>query len=136
MSSNKNQNNKNSNRNNNYNNKNQNKQTGTKHTVEAEQVKKQNVENTKDTVKEAVVEQKPAEAKAQPGKINKAAKTGNRIDVNELKDKLNNVLNRKNTRIVLVSAAKIVLPVIALIIVVATIISCLLYTSPSPRDRV
>ena len=123
MSSNKNQNNKNSNRNNNYNNKNQNKQTGTKHTVEAEQVKKQNVENTKDTVKEAVVEQKPAEAKAQPGKINKAAKTGNRIDVNELKDKLNNVLNRKNTRIVLVSAAKIVLPVIALIIVVATIIS-------------
>ena len=51
-----NNNNKNSNRNNyknnNYNKKNQNKQTGTRRTVEAEQVKKQNVENTKEVEKE------------------------------------------------------------------------------------
>lgn len=128
MSNNKNQNsNKNNNRNNyknnNYNKKNQDKQTGTKRTVEAEQVKKQNVENTKEVEKETVAEPKAAEVKAQPEKINKTAQTENRIDVNELKDKLTNVLNRKNTRIVLVSAAKIVLPVIALIIVIATIIS-------------
>ena len=122
-----NNNNKNNNRNNyknnNYNKKNQNKQTGMRRTVEAEQVKKQNVENTKEVEKETVAEPKVAEVKAQPEKISKAAKTENRIDVNELKDKLTNVLNRKNTRIVLVSAAKIVLPVIALIIVIATIIS-------------
>ena len=119
-----NNNNKNNNRNNyknnNYNKKNQNKQTGMRRTVEVEQVKKQNVENTKEVEKETVAEPKAAEVKAQPEKISKAAKTENRIDVNELKDKLTNVLNRKNTRIVLVSAAKIVLPVIALIIVVAT----------------
>ena len=98
-----NNNNKNNNRNNyknnNYNKKNQNKQTGTRRTVEAEQVKKQNVENTKEVEKETVAEPKAAEVKAQPEKINKAAKTENRIDVNELKDKLTNVLNRKNTSI-------------------------------------
>ena len=54
MSNNKNQNNNNRNnyKNNNYNKKNQNKQTGTRRTVEAEQVKKQNVENTKEVEKE------------------------------------------------------------------------------------
>lgn len=105
-------------KNNNYNKKNQNKQTSAKRTVESEPIKRQNVENIEETAK-----QKTAEVQEQSEKVNKTAKTEKRMDVNELKDRLTNVLNRKNTRIVLISAAKIVLPVIALIIVIATIIS-------------
>lgn len=55
----------------------------------------------------------------------------NNLNINALKEKLTSVLNRKNTRIVAVSAAKILLPAIALIIVVATIISLLV----SQKDK-
>lgn len=50
-------------------------------------------------------------------------KNDNNNWVSTAKEKLTTVLNKKNTRIVAVSAAKILLPVAALIIVIATIVS-------------